>query len=141
MFRDMNILKAACVAILLLTLPVLAIGPGSTNNCQGKHQLIADAEVDSYGWPRVGDCGPYKVGGTRYHCRNLRKKLYYRCDGCRNLHRENTGTTIGSVDGTTCPSDHLGIEDLKPPLLDLLSNFGRVHPSASSAPGPSNSGK
>ncbi|KAA1113108.1 hypothetical protein PGT21_021232 [Puccinia graminis f. sp. tritici] len=144
MLRSIKKLNTACVALLLLTLPVLAVGPISTNtsaNCQGKHHLISDAEVDSYGWPRVGDCGPYSVGGNHYHCRNLRKKLYYRCDGCRNLHWENTGTTLGSVDGTTCPSDHYGKENLKPPLLDLLANFGGVNPSASSAPGPPNSSK
>ncbi|EFP89058.2 hypothetical protein PGTUg99_035896 [Puccinia graminis f. sp. tritici] len=118
----MNLVALACISNIQLVLSSFTIRNGAIPNCylrpqgcQGIGRLLSEAQVAVYNFPTSDFCGEKYL--KRPSCDNWREKLYYECDACSRLFRQNKGP---SMDQRASTCRHYNKEPVERPTLPLL---------------------
>ncbi|KAA1077760.1 hypothetical protein PGT21_019259 [Puccinia graminis f. sp. tritici] len=95
--------------------------------CQGHGLIIPTNKVQQHKFPLQDECGHYFYGGVKNHCPNIRNKLYFQCQDCRTIYRENEGTPTAIKSGEICTDDHYNKEIHMHTKMDLIGSiYGQV---------------
>ncbi|KAA1105829.1 hypothetical protein PGT21_021296 [Puccinia graminis f. sp. tritici] len=116
---------------LQLVLPAFVVGSFCpTTYCPGPVELLSEAVITSNPdqLPREDVCGRYYFRGKWHDCTNVREKVYYQCNTCHVVYRENGEGQITITTGKACTNHHFTQEVMNVQLQpaqtqDFLKNF------------------